>query len=38
MQYKLTLICPINNILIKLQIYKLKTYQFKTHCNGDSRR
>jgi len=33
MQYKLTLIC---DILIKLQIQMIKTYQFRTHCKGDS--
>jgi len=27
---------PSNDILIKLQIYMLKTCQFKTHCKGDS--
>ena len=36
MQYKLTLICPINWHSNKTANINVKTYQFKTHCEGDS--
>ena len=36
LQCNINQLIPSNDILIKLQILYVKTYQFKTYCKGDS--